>query len=93
VSRILNVGVPPYVCQALLSRSIDNDDLLPKIRKPVLIAQSARDPVMKPAVIDQQMACIPGAKIRMMDRAGHACFCDDATAYNRCLQDFAEALQ
>ena len=30
-----NVSVPPHVRQGLLSRSIDNDDLLPKIRKPV----------------------------------------------------------
>jgi non-heme chloroperoxidase len=31
-----NVSVPPYVRQGLFSRSFDNDDLLPKIRKPVL---------------------------------------------------------
>jgi non-heme chloroperoxidase len=31
-----NVSVPPYVRQALLSRSINNDDILPAIRKPVL---------------------------------------------------------
>jgi hypothetical protein len=29
-----NVSVPPYVRQAMLSRSFDNDDLLPKLRKP-----------------------------------------------------------
>ena len=28
------VSVPPYVRQALFSRSLDNDDLLSKIRKP-----------------------------------------------------------
>jgi pimeloyl-ACP methyl ester carboxylesterase len=88
-----NVSVPPYVREALLSRSIDNDDLLPRIRKPVLIAQSSKDAVVKPAVIDQQMARISGAQIWMMDRVGHACFWDDAPGYNRRLQEFAEALQ
>src|ERR1700756_4942881 len=32
-----NVSVPPYVRQGLFSRSFDNDDLLPKIHKPVLV--------------------------------------------------------
>lgn len=29
-----NVSVPPFVRRALFSRSIDNDDLLVRIRKP-----------------------------------------------------------
>ena len=87
-----NVSVPPYVRQALFSRSFDNDDLLPKIRKPVLITHGADDAVVKPAVIDQQMARMAHAQIRMMANAGHACFWDDAATYNRCLQEFIHAL-
>ena len=34
-----NVSVPPHVRQAMLSRAIDNDDLLPRICKPALITQ------------------------------------------------------
>jgi non-heme chloroperoxidase len=87
-----SVSVPPYVRQALFSRSFDNDDLLPRLRKPVLITHGTDDAVVKPAVIDQQMVRITSARIRMMANAGHACFWNDATAYNRCLQEFAEAL-
>ena len=87
-----NACVPPYVRQALLYRSIDNDDLLPKIRKPVLITHGADDAVVKSTVIDRQMARIAHAQIRMMANAGHACFWDEAATYNRCLQAFAEAL-
>ncbi len=36
-----NVSVPPHVRQAMLSRVIDNDDLLPRIRKPALITQAS----------------------------------------------------
>ena len=36
-----NLSVPPYVRQAMFSRSFDNDDLLPRIRKPVLITHGA----------------------------------------------------
>jgi pimeloyl-ACP methyl ester carboxylesterase len=86
-----SASVPPYVRQALLSRSFDNDDLLPKIRKPALITQGTDDPVVKPTVIDQQMARISHAQIQMMANAGHACFWNDAAAYNKSLQEFVEA--
>ena len=43
-----NLSVPPYVRQGMFSRSFDNNDLLPKIRKPVLITHGAADAVVKP---------------------------------------------
>jgi len=86
-----SVSVPPYVRQALLSRSFSNDDLLPKLRKPALITHGTDDAVVKSAVIDQQMKRISGARIRML-ATGHACFWDDAAGYNRCLQEFIEGL-
>ena len=54
-----NVSVPPHVRQALFSRSFDNDDLLPKIRKPVLITHGIEDAVVKPAVVEQHKASDP----------------------------------
>src|SRR5262249_2945635 len=36
-----NASVPPYVRQGLLSRSVNNDDVLAKIRKPVLLTNGA----------------------------------------------------
>jgi pimeloyl-ACP methyl ester carboxylesterase len=86
-----SVSVPPYVRQALFSRSFDNDDLLPTLRKPVLITHGVDDAVVKSSVIDRQMGRIRSAKIRMLP-TGHACFWDDAKAYNRCLQEFVEGL-
>jgi pimeloyl-ACP methyl ester carboxylesterase len=87
-----NVSVPPYVRQALFSRSFDNDDLLPKLRKPVLITHGADDAVVKPAAVDQHKAAITHAQIQMMAHAGHACFWDDAATFNRRLQAFSESL-
>jgi len=87
-----NVSVPPYVRQALFSRSFDNDDLLPKIHKPVLITHGANDAVVKPAAVDQHKAAIAHAQIQMMANAGHACFWDDAAGFNRRLRAFAESL-
>ncbi len=85
-------SVPPYVRQALLSRSLDNDDLLPKIQTPVLITHGADDAVVRTTVIERQMARIGHAEVRMMENAGHACFWDDAAGYDRSLQEFVAAL-
>jgi pimeloyl-ACP methyl ester carboxylesterase len=87
-----NVSVPPYVRQALFSRSFDNDDPLPKIRKPVLIMHGADDAVVKPAAADQHKAGVAHAQIQIMERAGHACFWDDAATFNQHLRAFAESL-
>ena len=87
-----NVSVPPHVRQALFSRSFDNDDLLPKIRKPVLITHGAHDAIVKPAVVDQHRAGMAHAQIHMMANAGHAPFWDDATTFNQRLRAFCESL-
>jgi non-heme chloroperoxidase len=86
-----NVLVPPHVRQALLSRSLDNDDLLPRIRKPVLITHGAVDAVVRHDVIDRQMSHMSHAQVRVLADAGHACFWDEATAYNQCLREFVDA--
>ena len=87
-----NVSVPPYVRQALLSRSFDNDDLLPKIRKPVLITQGAHDAIVKQSAVDQHKAGLAHAQIQMIANAGHAPFWDDAATFNGGLRAFSESM-
>lgn len=92
--RILgyNMSVPPYVRQAMLSRSIDNDDLLPRIRKPVLVTHGAADAIVKPAVVEEYKARIPHAQIAIVPDAGHAVFWDDPATFNRQLGAFVDGL-
>jgi pimeloyl-ACP methyl ester carboxylesterase len=87
-----NVSVPPYVRQALFSRALDNDDLLPKISKPVLITHGTNDAVVKPAAVDQHLAGLAHAQVHVMANAGHAPFWDDAPSFNRRLRVFSESL-
>lgn len=87
-----NLSVPPYVRQALFSRSFNNDDLLPKIREPVLITHGVDDAIVKPAVVDQHKASMAHAQIHVMANAGHAPFWDDAASFNRRLRAFSESL-
>jgi pimeloyl-ACP methyl ester carboxylesterase len=88
-----NLSVPPYVRQSLFSRSFDNDDLLPRLRKPVLIVHGDRDAIVKPAVVDQHSAGLRHAEVAMMPDVGHAPFWEDAPAFNGRLRTFCERLE
>lgn len=87
-----SVAVPPYVRQALFARSFDNDDLLPSIRKPVLLTHGREDRVVNPAIVEQHKAAMAHAQIHMMPSAGHAPFWDDAPTFNQRLRAFCEGL-
>ena len=86
------LSVPVYLRQAMFSRSFDNDDLLPRMRKPVLIAHGANDAVVKPAIVDEHKASLPHAQIQVMANAGHAAFWDDASAFNRQIHAFSTSV-
>jgi len=87
-----NVSVPPFVRQGLFSRSFSNADLLPTLRKPVLITHGEQDAVVKPIAVDQHKRAIPHAEVHLMKNAGHAAFWDDAPGFNERLHDFCERL-
>ena len=87
-----NVMVPPYVRQGLFSRSFDNDDLLPRLRKPVLFTHGVRDAIVKPVATEQHQAAIPHAQVQWLEGAGHAAFWDEAARFNERLHAFCETL-
>lgn len=87
-----NLSVPPYVRQGLLSRSFHNDDLLSKIRKPVLITHGTADAIVKLAAVDQHTAAMPHAQVQLMANRGHAVFWEDAVVFNQRLHAFCESL-
>jgi non-heme chloroperoxidase len=76
----------------MFSRSFDNDDLLVKIRKPVLVTHGAEDKVIKPSSVKQHMSGMAHAQIQMMANAGHAPFWEDAPNFNQRLRAFAESV-
>ncbi len=87
-----NVSVPPHVRQALFSRTINNDDILPTLRKPVLITHGAADAVVKPSAASHHKALIAHAEVHMMENAGHTPFWDDAGSFNQRQHTFCESL-
>jgi pimeloyl-ACP methyl ester carboxylesterase len=87
-----SLSVPVYVRQAMFSRSFDNDDLLPRMRTPMLIAHGANDAVVKPAIVDEHKAGLAHAQIQVIDNVGHAPFWDDAAGFNQRLRAFSASL-
>ena len=84
-----NISVPPYVRHGLFSRSFDNDDLLAKIRKPVLIAHGTEDGVVKPEAVERHKASVRHAEI-YMPKTGHGLFWEDAAGFNARLRAFVK---
>ena len=87
-----NASVPPFVRQALFSRVLDNDDLLPSIRTPVLITHGEADAVVKLQIVERHRRALPHAQIDIMPNAGHAPFWDDAPSFNRRLGEFCKTV-
>jgi pimeloyl-ACP methyl ester carboxylesterase len=85
-----SVSVPPFVRQALLSRVLDNDDLLSTIGVPTLITHGEADAIVTKDVVEQHRAGIAHAEIHLMRDVGHAPFWDDAESFNRRLADFCD---
>jgi non-heme chloroperoxidase len=86
------VSVPPFVRQALLTRVVDNDDLLPAIVTPVLITHGALDAVVGQRVVTQHKTLLPHAQVDIMPDAGHAAFWDDAARFNQRLGAFRDEI-
>ena len=76
----------------MFSRSFDNDDLLPEIRKPVLITHGAADAIVKPDAVQQHKAAMGHAEIQLLPNAGHGVFWDDTAGFNERLHAFCERL-
>ena len=87
-----NASVPPHVRQSLFTRTFDNDDLMRRIRTPILVIHGAEDAIVKPSIVEQHTACMPHAQLRVMPDAGHAPFWDDAPAFNQHLRVFCQNL-
>jgi pimeloyl-ACP methyl ester carboxylesterase len=87
-----NVVVPPHVRQAMFSRTVDNDDVLRRMRKPALITHGTADAVVKLDVVERHKALLTHAEIDIMPNVGHAPFREDAQAFNGRLRAFVESL-
>jgi non-heme chloroperoxidase len=87
-----NLIVPPYVRQSLLSRVAVHDELLPRLRKPVLITHGEADAIVLRGAAEDHAAAMRQAQTSFYPNTGHAPFWEDAPRFNRELRAFVESL-
>lgn len=88
----LNLLCPPRVRLALLSRRLENDDVLAQIRLPVLVTHGAVDEVVDMETGQHIASHAQGSKLSVYDGIGHASFWEGADRFNTELAEFASSL-
>jgi pimeloyl-ACP methyl ester carboxylesterase len=84
-----NMVVPAKIRAALITRTIDSDDVLSALKRPVLMAQGRSDIVVLPAMGEHILEKCGTSEASWYPQAGHAPFLEDAPRFNRELVDFA----
>jgi non-heme chloroperoxidase len=84
-----NAIVPPHVREGLFSRTLDNDDVLSRLRAPVLVTHGRDDRCVLPAAAEQHAALIPNATLSLYPQMGHAPHWEDAARFNREIRELA----
>jgi len=82
--------VAPEIRQAMFSRILDNDDVLARVRVPTLVVQGANDALVQMASAQHIAKTIPGAKLLVYDKAGHAPHLEAPARFNRDIAEFVK---
>ena len=86
-----NAIVPPHVRLGLFSRTLDNDEVIRAMRKPMLLTYGERDAIVLPAMGEHLAALAPHARLSRYPDSGHAPFWEDAQRFNRELRQLCES--
>jgi pimeloyl-ACP methyl ester carboxylesterase len=87
-----NTIVPPQVRAGLRARTLENDDLLSQLRKPVLITHGEEDAIVLLRMAEHNAARISHAKTSYYPGTGHTTFWEDSERFNREIREFASSL-
>jgi len=87
-----NLVVPPHVRAGLLSRNLDNDEVVCKIKKPMLLSWGEEDEIIPLRMGEHIAALAKHARISTYPGAGHWPFWEAPVRFNRELREFRESL-
>lgn len=88
-----NTIVPPYVREEMFSRVVDNDDVLRRVRVPVLITHGKADGLVLPKASEQLASLIPQARLSLYEGVSGAPYWENADRFNRELREFASRIE
>jgi non-heme chloroperoxidase len=86
-----NMMVPPKVRANMGGRTLSMDETLKALNLPVLVTHGAKDKLALVDAARHTAATIPGAKLSVYDRVGHAPFWEDTARFNAELSAFVRA--
>jgi pimeloyl-ACP methyl ester carboxylesterase len=85
----LNMMTPPEIRAILSVRSVDNGDVLAKVKVPTILSYGEKDVVVNPDTAGHYVAsAVPGAQLTYYPEAGHLLFIDQTEKYNAALRAF-----
>ncbi|MCF8130872.1 MAG: alpha/beta hydrolase [Deltaproteobacteria bacterium] len=87
-----NTIVPPYVRAGLFDRVVENDDILAKVKKPVLLTHGENDALVLTDMAKYHKDKISHAEISFYPGVGHTPFWENSERFNRELRSFMESL-
>ena len=87
-----NVIVPPYVRFGLFGRTIENDDVLSKLSKPVLITHGEKDEVVLIEMAKHNASIISHTQVSYYPDTGHSPFWENPERFNSEIRSFLISL-
>ncbi len=87
-----NTIVPSYVRAGLFDRLVENDDVLAKIQKPVLLTHGEKDALVLTDMAEYHKERIGHAQVSYYPNVGHTPFWENSERFNSELRSFVESL-
>jgi non-heme chloroperoxidase len=87
-----NAIVPPHVRGGLFSRHLDNDPVIERMRKPMLLSYGERDAIVLLSMGQHIARLAKQAKLSVYPDVGHAPFWEAPERFNRELREFRAGL-
>lgn len=81
-------SVPPYVRKNMFSRKLDNDDVLARLRLPLLVTHGLEDKIILPNAAEHHLKVVPQARPNFYDQTGHLPFFENPSRFNLGLATF-----
>jgi pimeloyl-ACP methyl ester carboxylesterase len=85
-----NMVVPPEVRLALISREIQNEDVLAGLSVPVLVTHGTEDAIVLPSMAEHTLEHCRTATVSWYEGVGHMPFIESAQRFDRELAGFTE---
>ena len=86
------VKLPPEVRHGMFARRVDNDDVLARLSRPVLLIHGREDPAVLPEAAERHAAIVKQARTSLYPRVGHYPFWERPHRFNQELLAFVREL-